>query len=168
MLKLPDEARQLLKRPLGQLFPNVTAAIERLRQLHPPRLIAVGDVVTAELLEGGLRPDVAVVDMRVMRLPADEKTKRVVETFEAKVVHVKNQAGTITPELCKALEAARPPLKIVVEGEEDLATLPAVLSAPLGSVVVYGQPVEGLVLVEVTEPKRREFETLLKQFKTSQ
>jgi len=42
-----------------------------------------------------------------------------------------------------------------------------VLSAPLGSAVVYGQPGEGLVLVEVTEPKRREFEMLLKQFKTS-
>lgn len=165
MLKLPDEVRPLLKRPLGKLFPNVTAAIERLRQLHPPKLIAVGDVVTAELLEAGLRPDVAVVDMKVMRLPADEKIKRAVETFEAKVVRVKNQAGTITPELREALETAKPPLKILVEGEEDLATLPAVLSAPLGSAVVYGQPGEGLVLIEVTESKRREFEMLLKQFK---
>jgi len=167
VLELPEEVRQLLKRPLGQLFPNVAAAIERLRQLHPSRLIAVGDVVTADLLEAGLRPDVAVVDMKVMRLPVDEKTKRAVEAFEATVVRVKNQAGSITPELREALEAAKPPLKIVVEGEEDLATLPAVLSAPLGSAVVYGQPGEGLVLVEVTEPKRREFEMLLKQFKTS-
>ena len=167
MLELPEEVRQLLKRPLGQLFPNVAAVIERLRQLHPSRLITVGDVVTADLLEAGLRPDVAVVDMKVMRLPVDEKTKRAVEAFEATVVRVKNQAGSITPELREALEAAKPPLKIVVEGEEDLATLPAVLSAPLGSAVVYGQPGEGLVLVEVTEPKRREFEMLLKQFKTS-
>lgn len=167
MLKLPDEVRPLLKRPLGQLFPNVAAAIERLRQLHPPRLIAVGDVVTADLLEAGLKPDVAVVDMKVMRLPIDEKIKRSVETFEAKVVRVKNKAGTITPELRKALKIAKSPLKIVVDGEEDLATLPAVLSAPLGSAVVYGQPGEGLVLIEVTEPKRREFEMLLKQFKTS-
>lgn len=167
MLELPEGVRPLLKRPLGQLFPNVAAAIERLRQLHPPRLIAVGDVVAAELLDAGVRLDIAVIDMKVMRLPIDEKTKRVVEAFEAKVVHVKNQAGTITTELREALEAAKPPLKIVVEGEEDLATLPAVLSAPLGSVIIYGQPGEGLVLVEVTEPKRREFETLLKQFKTS-
>lgn len=167
MLELPDEVRSLLKRPLGQLFPNVAAAIKRLRQLHPPRLIAIGDVVTADLLEAGLRPDVAVVDMKVMRLPVDEKIKRAVETFEAKLVRVKNKAGTITPELRKALEGAKPPLKIIVDGEEDLATLPAVLSAPLGSAVVYGQPGEGLVLVEVTEPKRREFEMLLKQFKPS-
>lgn len=167
MLELPDEVRPLLKRPLGQLFPDVAAAIERLRQLHPPRLITVGDVVAAELLEAGIMPDVVVVDMKVMRLPVDEKTRRAVEAFEATVVRVKNQAGSITPELREALEAAKPPLKIVVEGEEDLATLPAVLSAPLGSAVIYGQPGEGLVLVEVTEPKRREFEMLLKQFKTS-
>ena len=40
-------------------------------------------------------------------------------------------------------------MKIVVEGEEDLATLPAILYAPPGSVVVYGQPDEGSVLVKV-------------------
>lgn len=165
MLKLPDEARPLLKRPLGQLFPNVTAAIERLRQLRPPRLIAVGDVVAAGLLDGGLRPDVVVVDMKVMRSPADEKTKGTIDAFEVEVVRVRNPAGAITPELREALKTAKPPLKIVVEGEEDLATLPAVLSAPLGSVVVYGQPNEGVVLIEVSEFKRREFAELLKHFK---
>jgi len=165
VLRLPDELRPLLKRPLGQLFPNVAAAVERLQQLHPAKLIAVGDVVTAELLEAGLKPDVAVVDMMVMRSPVDEKTKRVIENFEVEVVRVKNPAGTITRELREALEEAKPLLKIVVDGEEDLATIPAVLSAPLGSVVVYGQPGEGVVLVEVTEAKRREFVELLKRFK---
>ena len=165
MLRLPDELRPLLKRPLGQLFTNVAAAVERLQQLHPAELIAVGDVVTAGLLEAGLKPDVAVVDMMVMRSPVDEKTKRVIENFEVEIVRVKNPAGTITRELREALEEAKPLLKIVVDGEEDLATIPAVLSAPLGSVVVYGQPGEGVVLVEVTEAKRREFVELLKRFK---
>jgi uncharacterized protein (UPF0218 family) len=36
---------------------------------------------------------------------------------------------------------------IVVNGEEDLATLPAVLAVPDGASVVYGQPDEGMVLV---------------------
>jgi uncharacterized protein (UPF0218 family) len=157
--------RWLLKRPLGQLFSDTTAVVERLRRLHPPKLIAVGDVVTAELLEAGLKPDVVVVDMMVMRSPVVEKTKRVIENFEAKIVVVKNPAGAITRELREALETAKSPLKIVVDGEEDLATLPAVISAPLGSVVVYGQPGEGLVLVEVTEQKKREFEELLNRFK---
>jgi len=46
-------------------------------------------------------------------------------------------------------------IKIVVDGEEDLATLPAILYAPLGSAVVYGQPNEGSVLVEVTPEKKK-------------
>ena len=168
MLKLPDEVRPLLKRPLGQLFSSVTTAIEHLQQLRPARLIAVGDIVTAELLEAGLKPDVAVVDFAVMRSPVDKKIRRTIDLFKTKIVRAKNPAGTITRELRIALEKAKPPLKIIVDGEEDLATIPAVLSAPLGSVVVYGQPDEGIVLVEVTEPKRREFEMLLEQFKTSQ
>ncbi len=167
MLKLPDEVRPLLKRPLGQLFSSVTTAIEYLQQLRPTRLIAVGDIVTAELLEAGLMLDVAVVDFVVMRSPVDKKIRRTIDLFDAKIVRVKNPAGTITQELRAVLDEAKPPLKIIVDGEEDLATLPAVLSAPLGSVVVYGQPYEGVVIVEVTESKRREFEALLEQFRTS-
>jgi len=167
VLKLPDEVRPLLKRPLGQLFSSVTTAIERLQQLRPTRLIAVGDIVTAELLEAGLKLDVAVVDFVVMRSPVDKKIRRTIDLFDAKIVRVKNPAGTITQELRAVLDEAKPPLKIIVDGEEDLATLPAVLSAPLGSVVVYGQPYEGVVIVEVTESKRREFEALLEQFRTS-
>ena len=165
MLRLPDEFRPLIKRPLGELFPSTEPAIKRLKQLHPPKLIAVGDVVVAELLSAGIEPDVVVIDHKVMRGPAGDKLKREVGRFEARVVRVKNPAGTITRELREAFEVEKFPLKIIVDGEEDLATIPAVLSAPLGSVVVYGQPGEGLVLVEVTEQKRREFENLLKLFK---
>lgn len=167
MLKLPDEVRPLLKHPLGQLFSSVTTAIEYLQQLRPTRLIAVGDIVTAELLEAGLKLDVAVVDFVVMRSPVDKKIRRTIDLFDAKIVRVKNPAGTITQELRAVLDEAKPPLKIIVDGEEDLATLPAVLSAPLGSVVVYGQPYKGVVIVEVTESTRREFEALLEQFRTS-
>ena len=41
--------------------------------------------------------------------------------------------------------------RVLVEGEEDLLTLAAVLCAPLGSLVVYGQPREGIVVIKVTE-----------------
>ena len=42
-----------------------------------------------------------------------------------------------------------PPALIFVEGEEDLAVLPLVLAAPLGVIILYGQPKEGVVLREV-------------------
>ena len=60
------------------------------------------------------------------------------------------------------------PLKIYVEGEEDLATLPAVLLSPTGSMVAYGQPGEGVVLVEVDESKKKEFEEYVEFFEDSQ
>jgi hypothetical protein len=116
----------------------------------------------------GLKPDVVVIDFKIVRKPAADRFKQTVEAFEATTIKVKNPAGVITQELREALEAGNPPLKIIVDGEEDLATIPAVLSAPLGSVVAYGQPGEGLVLIEVTEQKRREFENLLKLFEPRQ
>jgi len=162
-LRLPDSLRPRLKRPLGQLFPTTAVAVEHLRQVRPVRLVSVGDVATAELLKAGVRPDMAVVDYMVMRAFVSEEVKRVVDGYNVRVMRVRNMPGTITQELRQALET-QPPVKVLVQGEEDLAVIPAVLSSPLGSVVVYGQPNEGLVVVEVTEEKRKEFEGLLGMF----
>ena len=68
---------------------------------------------------------------------------------------------------------------MIVEGEEDLLTLPVVAYAPVGSVVYYGQPgiaysvpgkpyvgldAEGIVEVVVTEEKQQEARAYLKKF----
>ena len=66
-------------------------------------------------------------------------------------------------ELIKDSLAGAERIKIVVNGEEDLATLPAILYAPLGSAVVYGQPNEGSVLVEVTLEKKEQIKDLMKR-----
>lgn len=163
-LILNDKLRARLKRPLGQLFPDIATAVEHLRKIRPAMLITVGDVVTARFLGAGVRPDVAVVDFLVMRGPAPASVKAKLDSLGGNVVRVKNPAGALTPEMRRAFEG-KPPLKIVVEGEEDLAAIPAVISAPEGSIVVYGQPGEGVVLIEVTEAKRQEFAGLLKEFK---
>jgi len=166
-LLLNEKLRVRLKRPLGQFFPDMATAVEHLRKLRPTKLITIGDVVTARFIAAGIRPDVAVVDFLVMREPDKEDLKARIDSLDAKVVHVRNPAGTLTPGMREAFANAKPPLKIIVEGEEDLAAIPAVLSAPQGSVVVYGQPGEGVVLVKVTESKRREFTDLLKEFKAT-
>jgi len=163
-LRLPEEARQSLKRPLGELFEDTKSAVEHIRRSRPTRLIAVGDVVTAELLGAGLKPDVAVVDFTVMRSPAVEDVRRAIDAYSVPEVRVRNPAGTITPELRDAIEGAESPVKIIVEGEEDLATLPAVLSAPEGSIVAYGQPEEGMVLIEVSRQMKEKFERLIELF----
>jgi len=52
-------------------------------------------------------------------------------------------------------------VRIFVRGEEDLAALPAILLAPEGSVVLYGQPDEGVVFVSITKSKKEEILDLL-------
>ena len=50
---------------------------------------------------------------------------------------------------------------VIVDGEEDLLALVAISVAPDGSLVVYGQPNEGLVLVPVTSQKKKEIADIL-------
>lgn len=78
-------------------------------------------------------------------------------------VSVDNPAGIITDELIRTLceaFASEKLLRIFVRGEEDLATLPVILLAPIGAVVLYGQPDEGVVFVEVTKKKKEEIRAL--------
>jgi len=83
-----------------------------------------------------------------------------------RTVRVKNPAATISKDLIDLISESlhgTEHVKIIVEGEEDLATLPAILYAPLGSVVVYGQPNEGSVLVDVTPERKLHIEKFMKQ-----
>jgi len=53
------------------------------------------------------------------------------------------------------------PVRITVMGEEDLFVLPVCIYAPDNSIVLYGQPNEGLVLVEISTEIRNKVQTLL-------
>jgi GTP-dependent dephospho-CoA kinase len=48
-----------------------------------------------------------------------------------------------------------------IEGEEDLLALPFFLLTELSSVVVYGQPFEGMVVVRVTKAIRTKTKRLI-------
>ena len=59
----------------------------------------------------------------------------------------------MTLELVSAISeafSADEPVQIMVNGEEDLAALPAIILAPVSSVVIYGLPNEGAIVVTVT------------------
>jgi uncharacterized protein (UPF0218 family) len=159
LLELPGSARHAFKDPMG---PVTTDADELLAAAGDP-LVAVGDVVTFHLLEAGRPPDVAFVDERTERTAVDDEVASVVPPAD---VVVENPAATLTRELLAALVDAvgsggptvgsgdptvgsGNPTVVRVEGEEDLATLPAVLAVPDGATVVYGQPGEGMVHVTV-------------------
>ena len=53
------------------------------------------------------------------------------------------------------------PVRLIVNGEEDLLVLPVCIHAPENSIVLYGQPDQGLVLVHITTEIRNKAQTLL-------
>ncbi len=113
----------------------------------PKRIIAVGDVVSRNMLTEGIRPHIIIVDGKVMR----KETQPIEAPISRKII-VENPPGTISPQAWNAVEQAvkqKQPTLIMVEGEEDLMTLLAVLNAPEGWLVIYGQPKEGIVAVKV-------------------
>ena len=161
MLSLPSDLRGAFKEPFGPVY---TDAPTLLADAGRP-VIAVGDIVTYHLLEAGHRPAVAVVDGRTEREAVDAEIRDALSD-PANAREVANRPGTLEEPLLRALADAidaASPVTIVVDGEEDLATLPAVLVAPIGATVVYGQPGEGMVTVAVTSETKAEMRSLLER-----
>ncbi len=156
-LILPVRMRPELKEPLGDLIEGepgeaMARLKEILREKVPPMFASVGDFVTANALEACLDPDIIVIDHRIMRADVDPLEHDRPEIF------VRNQPGTINAGAYRALEGAvtlKRRLAVIVEGEEDLLVLPLMAVMPEGSVIVYGQPGKGVVVVTIDEERRR-------------
>jgi len=157
-----------LKKPVGLLirgsFKETMRKLKRIvEEERPVKIIAVGDRVSLNLVKNGLFPHLLIVDNKIMRRRVSPILISVNRTFR-----VKNPPGTITTEALLTIEEALKQdyrTKIVVEGEEDLLTLAAVLYAPEKSFVVYGQPREGIVVVKVTKEKKAEAANFLKSMR---
>ncbi|HPY59955.1 MAG TPA: GTP-dependent dephospho-CoA kinase family protein [Methanospirillum sp.] len=155
---LPAWHRHLFKEPFGTLF----ISFEEVLRLIPGKTVfSVGDVVTANLLKAGRPPEVAVVDGHTMRQPYPGVT-----IPEYRQLLVKNPAGGLTEELIKATQTAatQPGTVIQVEGEEDLAVVPLAMHAPLGTVILYGQPGKGVVMLTITPATKKRAEDLFTCF----
>jgi GTP-dependent dephospho-CoA kinase len=124
-----------------------------IRETNPPMVAAVGDVVSRETLKAGLKVDLRIVDNRSMRKDLSASTLPAKKTYT-----IKNPPGVITLEAQRTIRKAvgEAGSVIFVEGEEDLLVLPVILESPNGSMVLYGQPSEGLVAVTVTDEKKSE------------
>ena len=165
-----------LKEPMGTLFPGpedtpevaIQAAIDAIPTFSPC-LIAVGDVTVNALLETGWVPDVGIVDGLTKRTPWDGELDT--SSF---VGHLscENPAGQLTPDLLESADMALDfafseeggPVLLEVDGEEDLAPIMIHLLAPLGTVVLYGQPSEGVVLRVTDESTKARCRELLDAF----
>lgn len=134
--------------------------------LSAKKIVAIGDMTAFYLSKAAIVPDLAVVDNKTKRMPVPDHVVKSLDHNNYKKIDVKNPPATLTKELIDLIRlslSGDEKVKILVDGEEDLATLPAILYAPLGSVVVYGQPNEGSVLVDVNSEKKLQITEIMKR-----
>ncbi|MBS7634166.1 GTP-dependent dephospho-CoA kinase family protein [Candidatus Bathyarchaeota archaeon] len=127
--------------------------------VKPREIISIGDIVSRSILEKSLPLNIFIVDNKSMR--------ELIEPINAnvsKVLHLINPAGTISRDSWRIIDEAinsEGLVKVLVEGEEDLLTIVAALLAPVNSMVVYGQPNEGIVVINVTEEIKKEMREII-------
>jgi len=144
-LRLPAGLRDEMREVVGEI-----ATGERLLQLarDSKTVISVGDVCTANLLGAGIIPKISIVDAVTKR----GKAEPIDFPREVRKVHVSNPAETITPALWKAIAEGlsyHGRTAIIVDGEEDLASLACIHLAPEGTTVIYGVPNRGAMVIAV-------------------
>ncbi len=154
--RLPDSLRKELGKPWGPVLSTDELAAE----LHPGDfVVAVGDVVSLTLKQFGFNPKLFVCDYQTQRGEANPEYERELGAWGHVALRVRNPAATITRQAWDAIRLALDrdaddeedePVRLVVEGEEDLLGIPCFLEAPLGSKVLYGMPGKGVVVVTTT------------------
>jgi len=161
-LQLPDDLRDQLKNPLGNLIKDNDIDKENIiKEISAESvLITVGDRTTENMLQLGLKPQIQIID------GLEKRNQRIVPTDDAVNTNLscRNPPGEITEESIQVIQKAfscEPPVRITVDGEEDLLVLPVCMSAPENSVVMYGQPNEGLVIIHITPEIRAKVQKIL-------
>ena len=163
---LPENLRDELKVPLGKLIPDSSSEKESyIRKIYSEKVvITVGDATSQLLLDMGLVPLLHIVDGQEKR---QKRSPPLADSINTEIT-MKNNAGEISDEsfnLIKNIFEENPPIRLIIDGEEDLLVLPVCLFAPENSVVMYGQPNEGLVIAEITNEVRDKVQKIVNQMK---
>lgn len=165
-LRLPEFLRDELSIPRGTLVKGKEADVSKrvceiIKKSKPSKVITVGDVVTRSVISAGLIPDLSIVDGKTLRGPEESIDYLVDDAYS-----LFNPPGLITADAWAVIEKAlrrNGKIKVVVDGEEDLLGIPVVLLAPKGSMMLYGQPNEGIVIVTIDNEIRRFAKSILNQ-----
>lgn len=206
---ITDKERLALRYPLGKIIPGTSEkpqvaakivgadpSLSRAKSRDvslAPLIITVGDLTTSSLITEEVIPSIAIVDLHIRRKRMFKHIEELKFPEPYHPIQVKNPRGNVSHDLFQTIASSitlyiynRQRQLIEVVGEEDLAVLPAILLAPLESMVIYGQPSfdssstssgfaqakpipqgealqnqEGLVVVEVTEEKKEEVRKIL-------
>lgn len=170
-VSIPPDVLAELKKPLGKLIPDSDITERKIRKeiagiKH--KIITVGDRSTERLISFDIYPDLAIIDgVERRQEKGTNLADRMIGLKAKDVIRISciNPAGTITQEAITKIRFALSSEKnfiLQVVGEEDLLTLPVCFFAPTNSLVCYGQPLEGLVLIKVNNSMRRKAKELMK------
>jgi uncharacterized protein (UPF0218 family) len=169
-LVLPKSLREELKKPFGRVLKEGELLGHlRSQDLKSRALISVGDQISSTLLTSGIRPNVIIWDKKIKRGDAQQGVVATLEAFPGRNrIVVKNPAGTIKVDAWEAVtkSLSSGPTSILVDGEEDLLAIPAILNSPDGSIVVYGSPGRGAILIDVNRKIKARLQELLASFTT--
>ncbi len=160
--RVTKELRRRLKRPLGKIIESSRPTLQEVSPLiaESTSIATVGDASTENLIRIGIIPSVQIVDGKERR-----EERKLPKPAQKTELRVRNPAGMLTQESLNALKRAfvlPQPVRILVDGEEDLLTLPLVAISPEGSIVFYGQPKKGLVAVQVNKRKSNRAKKMLR------
>jgi len=154
-LKLPLSLRPLLQKPFAPVI----------KKISRPKfgVIAVGDIAAISLLNQKIVPNLAIVDLKTKR-------RQIFPHLQAlglkSGLTAPNPAGIITNYSVRQLLNcfSQKQSSLLIDGEEDLLVLPAILLSPLQTTIFYGQPDQGLVKITVTEAVKTKALKFLQQF----
>ncbi|MCV0392626.1 MAG: GTP-dependent dephospho-CoA kinase family protein [Nitrosopumilus sp.] len=150
-----------MKTPLGILLPEIKANKENIKKFLPENsfIITVGDRTTEKMIDFGMIPSLQIIDGKEKR-----KKREPTKLSNATELQIDNPAAEITSQSIDVIKKSfsmKPPVRILVNGEEDLLVLPVCIYAPENSIVMYGQPNEGLVITKITTEIRNKAQRLL-------
>jgi len=157
-----------LKYPLGFLISDDQITDTKLRNIMREKIMitTVGDATTDRVFMAGITPDVQIVDGKSMR----KLRPFPVGPYREERSVVNDPGGISKQAMSVMVESYRGnrPARIIVDGEEDLLALPAINLSPIGAIVLYGQPKEGIVMVEVNSKVKQKVQAILKEMKTGE
>jgi len=156
-LKLFPHLRDEMREDVGQIVQTdgLRAAL-----LGAKFVVSVGDVCTQSLVDFGIFPKLAIIDGQTKRGPWEGRLAKAHFT----IIRVANPAEAISRELWGAVEKAylmTENVLILVDGEEDLASLACIYLAPDGTTVIYGVPNRGVMVIKVDPSIRARTEGVL-------
>lgn len=157
--KITEKQRIELKKPLGKIVKVEDTKTDS-------KFITIGDETSCLFLEKNKIPYIIIYDRKIKRRQAVPEKIKIITALKINEIKAKNPPGTITEEAENAVKQAlslNEKTKIYIDGEEDLLVIPAIMLAPIDTLVYYGQPDEGIVQLKVTQQLKNKMKKIVEQ-----